>query len=231
MITFTLEHQNNTEIVSYLNTVKEIVEGSGLIIYPTDTLYGLGASIYCERGIEKVFSAKQRPLTLPLSVALPHTSWIEEVAVVEDQDILNFIEELLPAPITVVLPKKRGLPEMLTGGSDLIGVRIPATAFSRRLLETTGPLTSTSVNVHGEPEQISSEEIEAMDGIATLVKMFIKSEELDLKLTEKRKNPGSTVFQITGNEIGIIRHGEAEPQIIEAIGRRWGFRLGQAPMM
>ena len=225
MITFTLEHHNNTDIVSYLNTAKEIVEDSGLIIYPTDTLYGLGASIYDETGIERVFKAKRRPLSLPLSVALSHPSRIEEVAVVENQNILNFIEELLPSPVTVVLPRKQGLPRTLTGGGDLIGLRIPAMPFLRRLLEVTGPLTTTSVNIHGEPGQFPSKDIEAMDGITSFVDMLIKSEELDLKLAEKRKKPGSTVFGISGNRISIIRHGETESHLIEAIGKRWGFRL------
>ena len=224
MKTIKLFSNNHKQIIN--QTIKTLKSG-GLIIYPTDTLYGLGASIYDEKGIGKVFSVKQRPLTLPLSVALPHTSWIEEVAVVENPEILNFIEELLPAPVTVILPKKQGLPDVLTGGSDLIGVRVPATAFSRRLLETTGPLTTTSVNVHGEPGQISSEEIEAIKGIASLADMFIRSEELDLKLTEKRKYPGSTVFRISGNGISIMRHGEAEPQFIEAVGRRRGFHLNR----
>ena len=224
MITFTLEHRNNTEIVSYLNTAKEIVEDSGLIIYPTDTLYGLGASIYDETGIDKVFKAKGRPLSLPLSVALSHPSRIEEVAVVENQNILNFIEELLPSPVTVVLPRKQGLPRTLTGGGDLIGLRIPGMPFLRRLIEVTGPLTTTSVNIHGEPGQSGSEEILAMDGIIPFVQMFIKSEELDLKLNEKNENPGSTVFRISENRISVIRQGETELHLIETIGKRWGFR-------
>ncbi|MDP6155223.1 MAG: L-threonylcarbamoyladenylate synthase [Candidatus Thermoplasmatota archaeon] len=225
MISITLADKEENEILSYFSMAKEILDQGGLIIYPTDTLYGIGASIYNEKGIEKVFRAKKRPLNLPLSAAIHAASQIYRLAMVEGEKLKYFLEDLFPSKTTVLLPKKEEISMSLTGGSNFIGVRVPDSMFTRNLLEHTGPITSTSVNLHGELLEPLSGDIEKMNEIIAHADLLIKSRGLDEKLTESKERSGSTIIKIVHNSIEIIREGEMKNTDIFSITRRWGFEL------
>jgi len=225
MISITPADKDEKEILSYFQKAKEILDHGGLIIYPTDTLYGIGASIYNENGIEKVYRGKRRPLTLPLSAAVHAASQIGHLAVVEGENLKNFLSELFPSKTTVLLPRREEISPALTGGSSIIGIRVPASKFTRNLLQHTGPLTSTSVNLHGEPGEPRSCDIEEMDEIISHVDLLIKSRELDEKLERTKLKSGSTIIGISGNRIEIKREGEMEIADISSIAERWGFAL------
>ncbi len=225
MISFTLNSTDENEILLLFAKAKEILDHGGLIIYPTDTLYGIGASIYNEKGIEKVFQAKRRPRTLPLSAAVHSASQIDRLAMVEGKNLKSLLYELFPSKTTVLLPKKEEISPVLTGGSSIIGIRVPDNSFTRNLLEFTGPLTSTSVNLHGEKVEPLSGDIEKMDEIINHVDLFIKSKELDEKLEQYKEKSGSTIINMANKSIEIIREGEMKNADISLITRRWGFDL------
>jgi len=225
MISFTLEHQDEKSLHALFYRAKAIVEIGGLIIYPTDTIYGLGASIYSEAGIRKIFRAKKRPMTAPLSVAVPSFSEISSIASVDDENLRGFLEEVFPSRITAILKRKEAVSALLTAGTDLIGVRIPDDPFSRELLEFTGPLTTTSVNLHGEPGDLCSGEIEGSGEMTSDVDIFVKSERLDDKLRKKSSSQGSTIIAFSKEKIEIIRRGDMKISEIMGIGAKWNFHL------
>jgi len=225
MISITPSGKSENEILSFFLKVKEILDHGGLIIYPTDTLYGIGASIYNEKGIQKVYQAKRRPLTLPLSAAVHAVSQIGRLAVVEGKNLKSFLEDLFPSKTTVLLPKREEISPALTGGSSIIGIRVPNSIFTRNLLQHTGPLTSTSVNLHNEPGEPLSRDIEKMEKIITRVDLLIKSRELDEKLEIANVRAGSTIIQMAGNSIEIMREGEMSIADIFTVAKRWGFTL------
>jgi len=119
----------------------------GLIVYPTETVYGLGADALSEDAVMKVYEAKNRPPGKPISIAVSDMDMLTAVAVVDDA-ARAFIERFLPGPVTVILPAKSCLPEILTGGTGLIGIRWPdhdvAIAIIARF---DSPITATSANV------------------------------------------------------------------------------------
>src|SRR5690554_4701081 len=96
----------------------------GLIVYPTETVYGLGADALSEDAVLKVYEAKNRPLSRPISIAVSDMDMLGAVAVL-DEAARAFIERFLPGPVTVVLPAKSCLPAILTGGTGLVGIRWP----------------------------------------------------------------------------------------------------------
>ena len=119
------------------------------IIYPTDTLYALGADIYNETAVRKVFDIKQRPYSVPLPVAVPSIPAIETIAYMNDA-AHEISKKFLPGTLTIILKKKLSVPDIVTSGLDTIAVRIPNHTIALELLSQYGPLTVTSANLHHE---------------------------------------------------------------------------------
>lgn len=131
-----------------LQDAAQAIDDGELIIYPTETVYGLGADALDSGAIERVFGAKDRPRTNPIAMAVPSV----EVAldyVEPDDDTIEFMESFLPGPVTVICQKGPDIPSELTGGRDRVGIRIPDYDLTQRLLSMTPPLTATSANVSG----------------------------------------------------------------------------------
>ncbi|HMK48365.1 MAG TPA: L-threonylcarbamoyladenylate synthase, partial [Methanocella sp.] len=99
-----------------------IVANGGIIAYPTETVYGIGALALDTCAISRVFKVKQRPESLPLSIAVSSMEMMRMVAEIERPE---FILRFLPGPVTVILKKKPVLPDILTAGSDYVGIRFP----------------------------------------------------------------------------------------------------------
>lgn len=131
-----------------VDVAAEAVRDGGLVVYPTETVYGLGADATCPAAIDRVFAAKDRPRDRPLSMAVPDLATAAEFARLTDAS-RACIERFLPGPVTVVCPKRDGLPSALTGGRDRVGVRIPNHDLAQRLLDRVAPLTGTSANPSG----------------------------------------------------------------------------------
>jgi len=129
------------------STALKVLKNGELIIYPTDTLYALGADIYNETAVRKVFDVKQRPYTIPLPIAVPSIQAIENVAYLNDL-AYEISKKFLPGTLTIILKKKPSVPDIVTSGLDTIAVRIPNHITALELLSQYGPLTATSANLH-----------------------------------------------------------------------------------
>ena len=118
-----------------------------VIIYPTDTLYALGADIYNENAVRNIFKIKQRPSKIPLPIAVPSIQAIETVAYINEA-ARKISKKFLPGSLTVILKKKPSVPKIITSGFDTIAIRIPRHPIALQLLRRYGPLTATSANLH-----------------------------------------------------------------------------------
>ncbi len=136
-----------------------ILKEGGVIIYPTETVYGLGASIFKKEGIKRIYEIKGRSFSKPVSVAVSSYDMIEEVAHL-DESTREIIEKILPGPVTVLLEKRSVVPDRLSAGSSLIGVRFPDHQKALEIIESVGPITSTSANRSGEKDPVSVDEVE-----------------------------------------------------------------------
>ena len=126
-----------------------------IIIYPTDTVYGIGANVFDEKAILKVFNIKKRPLNKPLSICVSKIEDIKHVAQLDARDE-TIVRNILPGPFTIILKKKDNISSLLTAGSDKIGIRIPDNIICRDL-SSEFPITSTSANLSGYDIPESSE--------------------------------------------------------------------------
>jgi L-threonylcarbamoyladenylate synthase len=134
--------------VDLSKAIKVLHEG-GVIVYPTDTLYALGADIFNENAVRKVFEIKKRPWDNPLPVAVSSFKNIEDVAFM-NKSIVRLAECFLPGALTLILNKKSSVPTVVTGGLEKVAVRIPDNKVALEILSKFGPLTVTSANIHGE---------------------------------------------------------------------------------
>ena len=121
-----------------------------LVVYPTETVYGLGADALSATAVERVFAAKGRPRDDPISLGVPSVAAARQYTNPTERE-LGFMRAFLPGPATVLVEKGPAVPDALTGGRDRVGIRVPAHDLARDLLEATGPLTATSANVSGRP--------------------------------------------------------------------------------
>ncbi|HSQ93443.1 MAG TPA: L-threonylcarbamoyladenylate synthase [Methanoregula sp.] len=130
----------------------------GLVVYPTETVYGLGADALSDEAILKVYEAKKRPLAMPVSIAVSDFDMLYAVARVEPA-VESFLSTFLPGPVTVVLPARRSVPAILTGGTGLIGIRMPAHDLALQLIARfDAPITATSANLHGAKDPLTPDE-------------------------------------------------------------------------
>jgi len=225
MKSYLLERIGHSEYPDLFEECREVVRDSGLVVYPTDTLYGLGASASSAEGLTRIFETKGRPLSMPVSIAVHDVKLAGELTIMDDDALLGFLGVLFPSRTTVLLPGKEGVLPLLLGADGFLGIRVPDNAFTRDLLRATGPLTSTSANVHGEPGDLSGDELADIKDFMGRVRIFIRSSELDRKLEENPNNPGSTVMRIVGRRIEVLREGEMDLSELMSMAHEHGFRL------
>jgi L-threonylcarbamoyladenylate synthase len=176
----------------------QVLIHDGIVIYPTDTVYGLGGDAFSDEAILKVYEAKRRPLSQPVSIAVASCDMIHGVAKV-DEYAAGFIDHFLPGPVTVVLPARNSVPGMLTGGTGQIGIRFPRHPVALRLISLIDtPITATSANIGGAKDPVIPGECHVAHDY----------------LIDAGKLPGtpSTVVDIT--ERRIIRAGAQLEQVV-----------------
>ena len=132
----------------------QVLRRDGIIVYPTETVYGLGGDAFSDEALLRVYEAKGRPLGKPISVAVSDTGMLCAIACADDLS-LELIGRFLPGPVTVILEARSCIPPLLTGGTGRIGIRIPAHDLALRIISGfDSPITATSANISGEPDPV-----------------------------------------------------------------------------
>ncbi|PSQ32568.1 threonylcarbamoyl-AMP synthase [Halobacteriales archaeon SW_10_68_16] len=128
----------------------DAIRAGELVVYPTETVYGLGGDALDPAAVETVFAAKGRDRGNPVSMAVPSVEAALEYTVPTARE-RRFMHEFLPGPVTVVVERGEAVPDILTAGRDRVGVRVPDHEGALSLLERVAPVTATSANVSGRP--------------------------------------------------------------------------------
>jgi len=183
-------------------TIREIsssVEKGNVILYPTDTIYGLGCDVFNENAVRKIFEIKGRAETKPL-LALAHSLSMIETLVEEISPLAKKLLKIFSGkPLTIIFPASKNIPAIVTANTNTIGIRIPNTDFCQELLrESNIPLVSTSANISGKEIPTSIAEIEKI--FSSKVDLFINAGNLPPSLP-------STIIDITSGTVEMIREG------------------------
>lgn len=138
----------------------------GVAAFPTETVYGLGANVFDEKAVAKIFEAKMRPADNPLIAHIVDLPQIGELAAEVNPAARKFIERFFPGPLTLVLPKSEKVPLIATAGLDTIGVRMPGNRLAREFLRGCRvPVAAPSANLSGKPSPTTWQAVfEDLDG-------------------------------------------------------------------
>lgn len=197
-------HPQNPQ-VRFIKKAVEILKNGGVIIYPTDTVYGIGCDIFNKDALERVFSIKQEPDTKLYSFICPDLKDISKYAKVSDY-AYKIMKKLLPGPYTFVLPAAKDVPKKLWTKRQTVGIRIPDNLVALTLVKELGnPIISTSVtNRKGE---ILYDPFEIKIQFENQIDLMLASGIL--------ANKPSTVVDLSGEEPVIIREGAGDISIFQ----------------
>ena len=145
--------KTNTEV---LKVICNLIKNGELVIFPTETVYGIGANALDKDAVSKIFVAKGRPADNPLIVHIADKrdieKYVREITPVEQK----LIDTFMPGPFTLILPKKDIIPDIVSGGLDTIGIRMPSNVIARGIISFSGvPVAAPSANVSGRPSGTS----------------------------------------------------------------------------
>ena len=183
-----------------------VLEGGGVIVYPTDTLYGLGANALDVGAVQKVFAIKHRARTKPLPMIVRNIAWAKELAFI-DSRVEEFLQRVWPGAVTVIVNKRNRVPDVLAAGGRTVGLRVPNHLFVDMLLAKFGyPLTATSANIAGELPSPDPKKI-----IRIFQDQFSQPDFIIDAGILPASEP-STVVDFTGKKPKVLRVGPAKPK-------------------
>jgi len=178
-----------------------VIQRGGSIVYPTDTVYGLGVNALQVYSVERLFKIKKRPKTKPVPVMVRDIEMTKKLAFI-DRKTEKILKAVWPGPVTIVLNKRQIVPDILTAGRRTVGLRIPDCPFTQVLMENLEePITVTSANFSGQQPLTSSAEV-----IKTFEKAYPRPD-LIIDAGDLSENSPSTVLDLTSPQPKILRVG------------------------
>jgi len=195
-----------------LSVLGDIIKNNGIVAFPTETVYGLGANVYSETAVKKIYQAKGRPSDNPLIVHLADIEDIPKIAREIPENAKKLIEKFAPGPFTLILKKQPDIPDIVTAGLDTVGVRIPENPTARAFIRAAKvPIAAPSANISGKPSPTKAEHV-----IADL------NGRVDAIIAGGNSAVGveSTIIDVTGEVPTVLRPGGiTKEDIISVCGK------------
>ncbi len=189
---------DKTEYSEELKAAAQIILSGGLVVFPTETVYGLGGNGLLADAAQKIYSAKGRPSDNPLIIHIADPNDADKYAHTSDI-YYRLADAFMPGPLTVIMPKRECIPHSVTGGLETVAVRCPSHPIAHALIKECGvPIAAPSANISGRPSPTNAKYvIEDMD---RRVDMIIDGGECEIGLE-------STIVKIDGNSLTLLRPG------------------------
>ncbi len=213
------EFSLNTEMVQIKNPERQqgeiaraaqLLKKGELVAFPTETVYGVGALALDKQAVERLYAAKNRPAGKAFSLQIAHINMLQQVVAYVPQMARKLIDRFCPGPITVILPKSPNVPELVTGGRDTVGIRIPDNAVALALLRAVGaPLAVPSANISGHISPQNGAQV--YGDMAGRLSMVLDGGSCSI-------GRESTIVDCTGTKPVIVRQGAiTEEEILAAL--------------
>lgn len=198
-----------TSSIDDIKMAADIIKLGGTVIFPTETVYGLGANALDADAVNQIFVAKGRPSDNPLIVHIDSFDKIDKYVIRITDNAKQLAEAYWPGPMTLVLEKKDIIPNITSAGLNTVGIRVPSNEIARGLIEFSGvPIAAPSANISGSPSPTTvSHVIKDMYG---KVDAIIAGNDCDVGVE-------STVIDVTGNIPIILRPGGITPEMIKKV--------------
>lgn len=195
---------------SVLERVAAVVRGGGVIVYPTDTIYGLGCAPDDQAAVERIFKIKRRAEGKGVLLLVPGVETVRSLCSPVPQVFEQLAEQLWPGPVTFLLTARSGLPRLISGDRDLLGLRNPDSEYLHLLMALIpGPLVSTSANVSGDVPT---------GRVADLKRQLADEVDLFVDGGDVRDAVASTVVDLSVTPPRIVRAGAVVQRVEQAIG-------------
>jgi L-threonylcarbamoyladenylate synthase len=187
----------------------KVIRQGGVVAFPTDTVYGLGAGAYIESAIQRVFEVKKRPFEMALPLLLADVAQIHEVATFVPAYAWRLIDRFLPGGLTLVVYRTQIVKDIITAGGDTVAIRIPDHPVPIALIRGCGmPIVGTSANLSGMPNALTVKDVQSQIG-----------QEVDLVIDGGPAPNGqaSTMVDVTGKLPVILRVGAISRAELEKV--------------
>lgn len=203
-----LDLKENKDYIK-LKEPAEIIKNGGIVVFPTETVYGIGVNSLDEKAIEKLYKVKKRPLNKPISILVENIEMIRKVTnnITKEEEAL--IKEFMPGPLTIILEKNDVIPDILTSGTSTIGVRMPENDIALNLIKYVGnPIATPSANISGKPSGVDIQDIK---------KDFKESVDYYIDGGKSKIGIASTIVKIKDGIPYILREGAITKEQIEEV--------------
>lgn len=193
-----------------LKEISEIIKNGGIVVFPTETVYGIGTNGLNKEAISRLYEVKQRPTSKPISLLVSSIDMVDMVA----RDITDMeyklMDKFFPGPLTIILKKKNIVPDNLTNNTDTVGIRMPDNIIAKKLIEYAKvPIATPSANISGKPSGTDINYI--MENFKDKVDYYIDGGQSKLGI-------GSTIVKVENGYPLILREGSiSKEQIFECL--------------
>ncbi len=200
--------QLDQETLKNIGIAAEAIKDGKLVVYPTETVYGIAADIFNQKAIKDLYLAKNRPFDMPLSVAVADKEMVQNIAVMTKK-VEKLIDAFLPGPLTIITKKDSSVSDIITSMSQKVGIRIPDNKVALELIrQAERPIIATSANLHSHPDAVNVQD--AVRDFGATVPYYLDSGACTL-------GKPSTIVWIMDDEVEIIRQGAITKQQIEDV--------------
>ncbi len=190
----------------------DVLRSGAIVALPTDTVYGVGACLDNESAVAKLFALKQRPLSVALPVLIGSLEQLDQLDIEIDPRTQRLVDAFWPGALTLIVKANEILAQRVGSSNGTIGVRWPNDPMLRNLLTLSGPLAVTSANRHGQPPCVSADDVK---------REFASGSELAAIIDGGVRNaPVSTVLDVSGCDVVVVREGSVNSEQIFEIIRK-----------
>ena len=200
---------NEDEIEKRVKEAVEVIKMGGIIIAPTDTVYGIIADALNEKAVEKIYEIKKRKKTNPLSILVSNKDMLKKVVKKVSFEEEKIIDKFFPGAITLIFEKNEQIPDIVTSGLDTVGIRMPNDKFLLKAIELLGsPIVATSLNLAGE---------ESKTNLDNISKEILNNVDYVIDNGNTKIGVASTVAKIDGKKIEILREGTITKNMLQEV--------------
>lgn len=192
-----------------IDKAADIIKNGGTVVFPTETVYGLGANAFSEEAVKKIFTAKGRPSDNPLIVHIESIDKIGDLTLDFNENARKLAEAFMPGPITLVMKKKEIVPDCVSAGLKTVGIRCPENKIARQFIKKCGcPVAAPSANISGEVSATVFSDVR--DELKGRVDGMIEGEDCIFGIE-------STVVDVSGEIPVILRPGSVTFEMIKEV--------------
>ena len=200
---------NNEKDLEKLKEPAKIINDGGIVVFPTETVYGIGTNGLDEKAVKRLYEVKKRPIEKPISLLVSNMEMVKQIAKDITEKEYKIMEQFFPGPLTIILKKKETVPDIITAGKGTVGVRMPSGEIARKLVEYANvPIAAPSANLSGEPSGTN---------IKNIIKSFDGKVDYFIDGGESQIGIASTIVQVIDGELHILREGNITKEQIEKL--------------